>query len=142
MRSRNFTPNFHSLSSKISKLLPILFLFAGILFCNTDIQAQNVIVIEAVDWFAGPVQGNNFNFQNGNEPNISVSPNPISSHASIRKDADVDLVKFEILDLNGNIKFSTNQKSGAFTTPYMDPGTYLFKYSTNKGLKSELVTIL
>lgn len=88
----------------------------------------------------GPLP-NKKKLRKNNFPNIQLSPNPISSQTTIIKDSGVILKSLDIVDIQGNVRFSEKFVSGPLHVPYLETGYYNFRIYTNLGVASKLIYV-
>ena len=141
MQSRTIT--FNSAAIAIGKLTILASLILGMMtLTSSHTYAQLTLEWEDINFApTNGDSGNNF-FSQNKSPNISVSPNPVSNYARIQKDAGTDLIRLDVVDLRGNIRFTGNFEGSFLFIPQLEAGLYSFRFYTNQGVSSELVSVI
>jgi len=120
-------------------------LFVGAMLMSNELSAQIVLEYEDIVMFSGPStspsHGSYSQIGKTSEPNIQISPNPISNQATLTKDQGISISRLEVLDTQGNMLFSSNQSNGSVVIPQLNAGYYYFKVYTNQGVASKIVSI-
>ncbi|MDW3649548.1 MAG: T9SS type A sorting domain-containing protein [Bacteroidia bacterium] len=140
MQSR--TNTFNPAAKAIFKLTILASLILGMItFTASQASAQMTLEWEDIN-FAPSTTNSTHSFLSQNKgPNISISPNPVQNYARIQKEAGTDLIKIDIVDMQGTIHFSGNFNGSFLFIPQLDAGLYSFRIYTNKGVSAELVSV-
>lgn len=144
MQSRTNTLN-PTLSSILSKKIFLLaFIFMGFISISQEAKAQSQLTVEVIDI----LMFSNSSFQSTtpslsqNDPiNVQISPNPASSHLTIQKSANTEIKRLDIVDMQGNVKYS-GTLGGLSTYISIGTGLYNFRIITDKGVVTKIVSII
>lgn len=143
MQSRTIT--FNSAAIAIGKLTILASLILGMMtLTSSHTYAQLTLEWEDINF--APTDGGSSSstefFSQNKSPNISVSPNPVSNYARIQKEIGTDLIRLDVVDLQGNIRFTGNFEGSFLFIPQLEAGLYSFRFYTNQGVSSELVSVI
>ena len=141
MQSRTIT--FNSAKIAVKKFAFLMTLIAGMTIFNCqNVQGQILMEIEDIIAFGGDTyQSNESPFSQNKSVNIQISPNPVSDHAVILKEPHVDVLKLEIVDMQGNLRYVGYVNGGNLFIPNLESGLYNFRVYTSEGATSKIMSV-
>jgi len=141
MQSRTITIN--SAAKAICKLTILASLILGMMaITSSQASAQMTLEWEDINFAPSTMENSTHSFFSQNKgPNISISPNPVKNYARIQKEPSTNLIRLDVVDMQGNLHFSGNFDGSFLFIPQLENGLYSFRIYTNKGVSAELVSV-